>query len=148
MKLETIEKIFNFIKEKEGMDIPLIFLVKIEKLKFIEELENHPYGIQYKHKGDLNLSYSKITKLPNDLYVVRSLVLYDCQQLTKLPDNLYVGGDLNLFNCRNITELPNKLYVEGFFIIIKTKLANKYSDEEIYEMVRLGGGEIKGDILR
>jgi hypothetical protein len=148
MKKETIENILNFLKEKEGKKIPKKFLDSIKKLELIKELENHPDGTQYKHNGNLELINTPITKLPNDLYVEGGLELNDCVKLTKLPDNLYVEGDLNLFNCRNITELPNKLYVEGFFIIIKTKLANKYSDEEIYEMVRLGGGEIKGDILR
>jgi hypothetical protein len=148
MKRRTIENILKFLEAKDNKEIPYRWFDSLQKHNLVTKLENHPDDIQYKHNGNLELINTPITKLPNDLYVEGGLELNDCVKLTKLPDNLYVEGDLNLFNCRNITELPNKLYVEGFFIIVKTKLANKYSDEEIYEMVRLGGGEIKGDILR
>ena len=119
-----MEKIFNFLKEKEGKELP-------KNWNIIERLENHPDDIQYRYDGILSLSHSNITKLPNDLYVDghlwldntnitklpdklyvdRSLILENCKQLTKLPNNLYVGGYLDLTNCEHITELPNGLYV-------------------------------------
>ena len=49
MNRNTIEKIFNFLKEKEGKEIPEAWLDFIAKEKFIQELENHPDGIQYKY---------------------------------------------------------------------------------------------------
>ena len=109
MKRETIKNIFNFLKEKEGKEIP-------EKWDIVEKLENHPDGLQYAYEGDLYLNDLNITKLPNDLYVDGSLELINCQQLTKLPDNLHVEDNLRIFNCVQITELPNYLYVGGDYL--------------------------------
>jgi len=167
MKTETIEKIFNFLEEKEGKEIPEAWFDLIKKLKLIKELENHPDGSQYKHNGNLNLSdtsieelpndlnivgwlslnNTKIKKLPDDLYVGKHLTLYGCEQLTKLPDNLYVGGYLYLEQT-NIEELPNNLYVGGNLFIRDTPLANKYTNEEIYKIVTSTGGQIIVDIIR
>ena len=161
MKAETIEKIFNFLKEKEGKELP-------KNWNIIERLENHPDDIQYRYDGILSLSHSNITKLPNDLYVDghlwldntnitklpdklyvdRSLSLENCKQLTKLPNNLYVGGYLDLTNCEHITELPNGLYVRRNLFIYNTPLANKYTDEEIRDIVASKGGTLIGKIFR
>ena len=190
MKTETIEKILNFLKEKEDKEIPkkwLDFLAKNEKMKeLIRVLENHPDGTQYKHNdnldlrkknikklpndlyvgGVLNLLYSKISELPDKLYVKGSLYLSGCKQITKLPNtlfvvgdlildgtnitelpnNLYVGYNLNL-NETNIEKLPNNLYVGSNLWLRNTPLADKYTDEEIYEIVASTGGKIN-DIIR
>ena len=134
MERNTIEKIFNFLKEKEDKQLPKKWVKLIEKLKLIKELENHPDDIQYRHEGELFLSKTNIKKLPNDLYVDGDLDLSNCQYLTKLPDKLYVGGwldlkgcerlkklpnlldvtyGLNLSGCKQITELPDNLYAKG-----------------------------------
>jgi hypothetical protein len=169
MKTETIEKILNFLEEKEGMEIPLGLHVKMKKLKLIEELENHPDDTQYNYEGDLDLTYSKITKLPNYLYVKGDLYLWDCKQLTKLPDgllivkstlslsgcakiielpdNLYVGQSLIMIGT-SIEEIPDNLYVNGDIYIYDTPLAKKYTDEEIYKIVASTGGKINGRIIR
>ena len=161
MKTETIEKIFNFLKEKEGQAFP-------DKWKLIKELETHPDGTQYRYDGMLDLSNTNISKLPNDLYVRGSLRLTACKQITKLPDKLYVTGYLDLSNCKQLTELPNNLYVRhtfwlddsniaeipdnlyvgGSLYMANTPLANKYTNEEIYEMIKLRGGKIINDIIR
>jgi len=166
MKAETIKKILNFLKEKEDMEIPKKFFDSIGELKLIEELENHPDGTQYRYNGGLDLSYSKIKKLPNDLYVGGNLDLTNCKELTKLPDkihvdgyfsirdtnieelpdNLYVDGGLDLVET-NIKELPDKLYVGGQLWIYNTPLVEKYTDEEIRKIVTSTGGEIIGKIL-
>ncbi len=146
MKIETIEKIFNFLEEKEGKGLPRELVKLITNPKLIKELENHPDGTQYRYKGDLDLSTTNITKLPNDLYVTGSLNLYECEQLTKLPDNLYVGDYLNI-SYTNITEFPDNLYVGFDLYIDGTPLAEKYTDEEIYKIVASTGGEIRGRIF-
>ena len=168
MKPETIDNILNFLEEKEDKQIPSKWFDLIEKLKLIKELENYTDGVQYKHKGNLGLSYTRITKLPNDLYVDGSLFLWDCSKLTKLPDNLYVGKNLDLWGCEQLTklpdklyvgqslimigtsieEIPNNLYVGGDIYIYDTPLAKKYTDEEIYEIVTSTGGKIIGKIFR
>ena len=161
MKRETIEKILNFLNEKEGKEFP-------QTWNLIENLETHPDGVQYRYEGYLNLIESNITKLPNDLYVDGNLSLIDCKQLTelpgklhvygilslrhsnqltKLPDNLYVKESLDLCGT-NIEKLPNNLYVGVNLYINNTPLAKKYTDDEIREMITSKGGTIKGRIIR
>ena len=159
MKRETIENIFNFLKEKEDKEIPEIWSV-------VEKLETHPDGIQYKHNGDLSLYNRNITKLPNDLYVNGFLDLDSCKKLTELPDKLHVGDWLDIRGCNQLTELPNNLYVGDWLAlpytniseipnnlyvgndlyVYNTPLANKYTDEEIRDIVTSKGGTIIGGI--
>jgi hypothetical protein len=169
MKIETIEKIFDFLDANEGKKLPEEWVKLIKTAKIIKELENHPDDTQYMYNGDLNLGGTNIKKLPNDLYVDGSLSLYGCEQLTKLPDNLYVDGSLSLYDCKQLTELPDKLYVRdslniretniqdipnnldvGWILYIRnTPLAKKYTyNEEIRKIIRLRGGTIGGDIDR
>ena len=127
MEKETIENIFTFLKTRERKEIPQEWINFKKKDKLIKELEDHPNGIQYRYEGNLNLSYSNITKLPNDLYVSGELDLRGCKQLEKLPNNLYVGIDLYIGN---------------------TPLADKYTDEEIIKIVESTRGQIEGQIYR
>ena len=168
MERNTIENILNFLKEKEGKELPGSWFASIRKLNLIKELENHPDNIRYIHEGDLHLSNTNITKLPNDLYVKGGLFLFDCKQLTELPkilyvrrglflfnliikelpNDLYVADDLSLYGCKQIKDLPNNLHVGGDVLITGTQLADKYTDEEIYDIVASTGGLIAGKILR
>ena len=148
MKAETIEKILNFLKEKEGKRLPINWKIFLAKENIIRKLENHPDGTQYKHRGSLDLNKSKITKLPNDLYVDGYLNLRYCRYLTELPNNLYVGGYLNLADCKQLTELPDNLYVGGDLGIYYTAIAQKYSSDEIREMITSKGGTLIGKIYR
>ena len=168
MKIETIEKILNFLKEKEGQELPEEWFDSVKKYKLIQKLENHPDGTQYKHEsGGLHLEGSNITKLPNDLYTTNYLNLDNCKQLTELPEKLYVGGSLYLndssitelpkklfvggsldLNKTNITELPNNLYVGINLFINNTPLAKNYTDDEIEDIVISTGGKIEGNIYR
>lgn len=188
MDRNTIEKILNFLEEKEGKEVPNKWFESIKLFNLIQKLENHPDRTQYKHRGHLDLNRSTIKKLPNKLHVVGRLTLSNCKQLTKLPndlyvgqsmwfyysnqiselptklyvggnldlsktnitklpDNLYVGYDLEL-NALDIVEIPNNLYVGRNLLIYNTPLANKYTNEEIKEIVASTGGQIIGDILR
>ena len=140
MKTETIEKIFKFLEKKEGKEIPLNW-------NLIERLETHPDGIQYKHNGNLILLNRNITKLPNDLYVDGVLNLWGCKQLTKLPDKLHVTQSLTILRT-SIEELPDNLYVGGSLYMANTPLADKYTDEEIREMITSKGGTLIGKIYR
>ena len=168
MKTETIKNILTFLKEKEGHELPKAWIDLIKKLKLIQELENHPDGTQYKHRGSLDLRDSTIRKLPNDLHVTGALDLRGCQYLTELPDNLYVAFYLRLWDCVKITKLPNDLYVGGNLALIHTNiseipnnlyvgvdlfirgtpLSNKYSNYEIREMITSKGGTLIGKIFR
>ena len=136
MKIETIEKILNFLEDKEGKKITKSMFYSIKKLKLIKELENHPDGTQYRYEGDLYLINSIIRKLPNDLYVTGNCYLEDSYQLKVLPIKLHVGGSLDLANCVHITELPDNLYVGNNLSLNRTKISNfpnnLYVETDIY----------------
>jgi hypothetical protein len=92
-------------------------------------------------KGDLYLSNTKITSLPNDLKVGGYLELSD-SKIETLPIGLKVGGDLYL-NDTQITSLPNDLEVGGSLFLNDTPIAKKYTKEQIRRMVP----NVKGSIL-
>ena len=54
MKIETIEKIFDFLDANEGKKLPEEWVKLIKTAKIIKELENHPDDTQYMYNGDLN----------------------------------------------------------------------------------------------
>jgi hypothetical protein len=136
MKKETLKSIFNFIEEKEARKTP--FLWKL--------LNNEPISKKELHiKGDLDLSETVITSLPNGLKIGGELDLIDCPNLISLPEDLKVGGDLFLYECKNLTSLPKGLQVGLELYIGKTTLTN-YSDKELREMIK--PGFIKGKINR
>ena len=71
-------------------------------------------------RGDLDLSNTPITKLPDNLTVGGSLYLSNTP-ITSLPDNLTVGGSLWLQNTK-ITSLPDNLKVGGWLILYNTSI--------------------------
>jgi hypothetical protein len=78
--------------------------------------------------GDLDLSDTQITELPDTLKKVGgNLNLYNTQ-ITELPDNLKVGEGLYLYNTP-ITELPDNLKVGRNIYIDGSKIdINKVPD--------------------
>jgi hypothetical protein len=90
--------------------------------------------------GDLYLSFTPITSLPSNLRVGGNLYLNN-SKITKLPDNLTVGGDLNLFRTP-ITTLPSNLKVKDNLYLKNTPLSKNHSEEEIRAMVPNVEGEI------
>ena len=70
--------------------------------------------------GNLYLSYTNITELPDNLTVGGYLDLRNTN-ITELPDNLTVGGYLYLSNT-NITELPDNLTVGGYLDLRNTNI--------------------------
>jgi len=101
MDRNTIEKILNFLEEKEGNKFP---------------------------QGWFDLT--------------------DCKKIRNLPDKLYVKSSLYLDGCKELINLPSKLYVGRNVLIGNTPLANRYTDEEIKDIVASTGGDIIGLILR
>ena len=72
--------------------------------------------------GDLDLSNSSITSLPNNLEVKGTLDLENCENLKYLPNNLKIGLDLNLNNCENLTYLPDNLSVGAILHLDNTQI--------------------------
>ena len=91
-------------------------------------------------KGDLDLTNTPITSLPDNLQVGGDLYLYNTK-ITSLPNNLQVGGFLNLSNTP-ITSLPDNLQVGGDLDLENTPLSKKYTEEQIKQMAP----GIKGNI--
>ncbi len=168
MKTSAIDNILKFLETKENKKIPQEWVDLKPMNSLIEKFENHPDGVQYRHEGDFDLSgsknrrirnvlpndlyvqgtlwLSKPTKLPDKLHVEGHLLIWD-SNIRELPDNLHVGYDLSLLNT-NISELPNKLFIGGDLFIENTTLAEKYTNEEIIEMITSKGGQINGEIRR
>ena len=63
--------------------------------------------------GDLDLSNTSLTSLPQGLHVTGWLDLSNCTGLTTLPQGLHVGGGLFLDGCKSLTTLPQDLHVGG-----------------------------------
>ena len=115
---QNLEKVIADFKSETGYEL--------------EIRDGRPYYI-----GDLNLRYTGITSLPEDLTVVNSIYLGDCTGITSLPEGLTVGryldlrgtsitslpkgltvgGNLNLYDCTGITSLPEGLTVEGYLCL-------------------------------
>jgi len=117
MEKETLKRIFYFLEEKENQKAPFMW-----KLVNNEPFTENKITI----KEHLRLSRTNITSLPNDSFV---------------------GGDLHLEYCKNLTSLPKGLKVEGNLYIDNTPIANKYSNDEIRDMVK-PDGYILGQINR
>ena len=82
--------------------------------------------------GNLDLSGSSITALPDNLTVGGGLDLFGTG-ITALPDNLTVGGWLNLFGT-GITSLPDNLTVGGGLDLIGTGITS------LPDNLTVGGG--------
>jgi len=107
---------FKFLEKEKGTKTPL----KVKFLYAPEEIADEDLNVE----GDLDLSYTSITSI---------------------PDNLQVGGSLDLENT-NIETLPNNLKVERSLFLDNTPLAEEYSEKEIRKMVKDTGGYVKGEI--
>ena len=95
-------------------------------------------------KDNLYLSDAKITQLPDNLQVEGYLNLYNTK-ITQLPNNLQVEGSLSLTNTK-ISQLPDNLQVEGSLFLLNTPLAEKYSKDQIKQIIEDKGGYVKEGI--
>jgi hypothetical protein len=94
--------------------------------------------------GVLDLHNTPITSLPDNLQVGGYLDLFNTK-ITSLPDNLQVGGYLNLRNTK-ITSLPDNLNVGGGLYLRNTPLSEKYTEEQIKQIIEDNGGYVKRNI--
>ena len=97
-------------------------------------------GKPFTFDDDLNLYNSYITSLGNLQSVNGYLNLFGCDQLTSLGNLQLVNGYLDL-RSTNITSLGNLQSVGGFLNLRNTPISEKYSEEEIRQMV-----DVKGNI--
>lgn len=134
---------FEFIKQKEGREVPREYTIHalrngpIEKLNIPEDLgdDGELWDIyKFVHRPDLltekdlhiitdlNLSEcGALKELPSKMYVGGTLNLFECRSLQKMPDQLYVGNYLNLAGCKSLTKLPANLKVGGSLSLARCK---------------------------
>ena len=90
--------------------------------------------------GYLDLSYTPITSLPEGLTVGGSLYLFNTK-ITSLPEGLTVDGGLYLSDTP-ITSLPEGLTVGGNLDLRNTPISKKYTKEQLRKMLP----NVKGSI--
>lgn len=86
-----------------------------------------------KVEGGLWLTHTPISKLPDNFEVGRDLFLSDTN-ITVLPNNLKVGRDLFVEKLE-LQVLPSSLEVEGDLWMRYTPISQKYTEQDIREMV-------------
>jgi hypothetical protein len=101
--MNNIYNLFKFLEKKDNKKIPF----KIKLLLNPDDITENDLTVN----GDLDLSNTNITKLPDNLTVQGTLNLA-WSKITELPDNLAVEGNLYLYGT-NIVKLPNTLTVKG-----------------------------------
>ena len=100
MNKEQLKRIFEFLEDNEGYKTPFLWK-HINNIPLTEKDLNI--------EGNLDLSNSDITSLPEGLQVGGDLNLFD-SKITSLPEGLKVGGDLYLNNSL-IKSIPKGLKV-------------------------------------
>jgi hypothetical protein len=93
-------------------------------------------------KGDIDLSYTRIASLPDNLTISGYLFLRGCTKLRSLPNNLTVSIGVILYGCTNLERLGRNLSIGGGIILKDTAIARYYSREEIRDMHPGIGGSI------
>ena len=93
--------------------------------------------------GDFYISYTNITKLPDNLKVEGDLDLVDTP-IVNLPVGLKVGGSLDLSGTK-VVILPKDLIVGGNLFVMETPVNRKYSSEQLKTMLPGVKGNIYDD---
>ena len=146
-----IKQFIEFLKKKEGREVPLEvkllnpkdFKITPEELNVKGSLDLDETRIQslpdnLKIKRNLNLSRTPIQSLPDNLRVGWSLDL-SYSKIKSLPNNLEVGKNLHL-DFTQIESIPNNLTVRDTIFFQNTPLSDEYTEEEIESMIEEKGG--------
>ena len=112
-----------------------------EKLKKIHWRRVLKY-IKDGNRGDLDLHYSPLEYLPDDLTSVGGYLFLSNSKIKKLPDNLKEIGSSLFLNDTSIEYLPKGLNIGGSLFVFDTPLSKKYTRAKIREMVKYIGKHI------
>jgi hypothetical protein len=93
-------------------------------------------------KGDLDLTSSPLTSLPDNLTVGWDLILVDCPNLTSLPNNLTIGESIDLSGTP-ITRLPDDLKVGRSLTLDDTLIEQLPDNLVVRGSLNLGATPIK-----
>ena len=148
MKYLINERQYNLIKEDKELSFPFVMFNNDWDM-VLSVMKGRPFHIQ----GDLDLYKSKVKSLGSLKSVGGNLYLHNSKILS-LGDLEYVGGDLDLYNTKlhslgnlksvggylylahsEVESLGDLEYVGGSLYLRNSPLSEKYSEEEIRQMV-------------
>jgi hypothetical protein len=93
------------------------------------------------------INLRELTKISDKLITTRSLTLNNLN-ITSIADNLEVGGDLTIIRCKDLIKLPDGLFVDGDLQIIGCPQFEKYTDDDLREMIESTSGQVNGKIIK
>ena len=137
-------KIYNYVKNGSIGDLDLInskltylpnWLTKVDGILFITESDIEDIPDTLIIKSSIYANSSKLKEF-NRTHVSGTLDL-DYTKITKLPDNLKVHGYLSVEGI-HFEEFPKNLEIEGRFFINNSNL-KQFSNNELYDMYNLTG---------
>jgi len=159
-----LQHIITQVLQEEKILVPRHLETRDEEYKRIVYQKIQDY-IKEGSKGDLNLPRSPITKLPGNLVKVGGFLNLERSQIQSLNNLRIVEGDLWLGNSQiqslgNLKFVGEDLYLYDTFLkslgnlqkiggelhVEHTFFSKKYSKEEILQMVKDKGIEVKGKI--
>jgi len=167
LSYSDIKTLGNLVRVEGDLDLNFCRnLQSIESLEYVGGFLDLKYTKieslgELKYVGDfLDLKSTKIESLGELKYVGDFLDLESCQNLESLENLEYVGGYLNLrlcknfqslgnleyvgkvlnlMGCKNLVSLGNLEYVGGHLYLLYTPLEEKYTEEQIRDMVQVVG---------
>lgn len=131
-----IESAFNFIKEKDGRDVPFIWKLIHGKL----EESDYEYECD---ELDLDLGMDTPFCLPSGLKIKKANKLdrfsgyvraSDSSGLTEIQDNVYIEGDTSIEYCNSLEKIGKSFKVDGYL-----SLHCAYGLEKIGDGLTVGG---------
>ena len=149
-------KFFKFLEDKDKKPIPATVKVSNDPnykivtsddlivsngvLNFGEQdVPSLPDGLEV--EGSANFRTSDIKTLPNNLKIKGNLILVDALSLESLPNGLEVGGSIQA-EYSGIKSIPNDLKVNGSLWLHDTPISEKYTKEQLKQMLPGVKGEI------
>lgn len=111
-----VESAFNFIKEKDGRDIPFVWKLVHGKL----EESDYEYECD---QVELPYDITTIFVIPSNLHIKRKddsknkeelLIISECNSLIEIQDNVCIeGGDVLIEYCESLTKIGKNFEVDG-----------------------------------
>ena len=135
---------FKDILKEEKILVPRNLETRDEDYKRVVYQKIQDY-IKQGSKGDLDLSQAPITKLPDNLIKVGGYLDLWGSKIESLDNLQTVEKSLSLTSSQ-IQSLGNLQTVGGYLNLEATPLSKKYSKEEISQMLKDKGIEVKGEI--
>ena len=89
--------------------------------------------------GDWKTLQQFLERKGNPLYSISGNLDLEGMKIESLGNLTSVGGSLYLRSCENLTSLGNLTSVGGSLSLEYTPISKKYSEEQIRQMVEVGG---------